>query len=59
VKVKVMGVDLKAKRIALSIKALLPPAGRGPSRPQQQPQAKPQISMEDKLSMLSNKWKTR
>jgi len=55
----VMGVDLKAKRIALSIKALLPPAGRGPSRPQQQPQAKPQISMEDKLSMLSNKWKTR
>ena len=61
VKVKVMAVDLKAKRIGLSMKALMPPAGggsgRGPARPA--PAAKPQLSMQDKLSMLNNKWKTR
>jgi uncharacterized protein len=57
VKVKVMTVDAKAKRIGLSIKALLPPAGRGPTRPQKP--AQPQLSMQDKLSLLNNKWKTR
>jgi len=61
VKAKVMAVDLKAKRIGLSMKALMPPAGggsgRGPARPA--PAAKPQLSMQDKLSMLNNKWKTR
>ncbi|WP_420239976.1 Tex family protein [Telmatobacter bradus] len=66
VKVKVTAVDAKNKRIGLSIKALQPPTGRGPVRPQQQsarpaakPVAKPQLSMEDKLALLSNKWKTR
>ena len=61
VKVKVMNVDLKAKRVGLSIKALLAPAGgsgtRAPARTQAPP--KPQLSMQDKLSMLNNKWKTR
>jgi uncharacterized protein len=57
VKVKVMTVDLKAKRIALSMKALMAPAGRGPMRPAVAP--KPELSMQDKLSMLGNKWKTR
>jgi len=65
VKVKVLGADAKNKRIALSIKALLPPGGgraqgpghgRGPSRPQTPPQ---QLTMQDKLAVLSSKWKTR
>jgi uncharacterized protein len=57
VKVKVMTVDLKGKRIGLSMKALMAPAGRGPARPTVPP--KPQLSMQDKLSLLNNKWKTR
>lgn len=57
VKVKVMSVDAKNKRIGLSIKALLPPVGRTQTRPQ--PVAKPQLSMQDKLALLSSKWKTR
>jgi len=63
VKVKVMAVDAKTKRIGLSIKALQPPSGRGPVKPQSparpQPPAKPQLSMQDKLSVLASKWKTR
>ena len=62
VKVQVLTVDLKAKRIALSMKALMaPPAGppRVPgSRPERKPQP-PQPTMDDKLSLLASKWKSR
>jgi uncharacterized protein len=59
VKVKVLGVDLKAKRIALSIKQLAAPAGKPAPRPQTQAIPKPPASMEDKLAALSSKWKAR
>jgi protein Tex len=55
VKVKVLSVDEKAKRIALSIKALFAPA----PRPAAKPAPKPELVMQDKLAALSNKWKTR
>jgi uncharacterized protein len=53
VKVQVLSVDLKAKRIALSIKALQPKPG-----PQQKPKQQ-QPSMQDKLSALNSKFRTR
>ncbi len=56
VKVKVLSVDEKAKRIALSIKQLAAPAPR-PAAPKAVP--KPQLSMQDKLAALSTKWKVR
>ena len=56
VKVKVLNVDAKIKRIALSIKALQGPPARGP-RPPQKPQAPP--SLDDKIASLSSKWKVR
>jgi uncharacterized protein len=55
VKVKVLSVDAKAKRIALSIKQLTTPASRPSSRPVTVA-AKP-ASMNDKLAALSMKWK--
>ncbi len=58
VKVKVLTVDAKAKRIALSIKALT----AHPSRPAAQhskPAAKSQPTMDEKLAALSMKWKVR
>jgi uncharacterized protein len=55
VKVKVLGVDEKAKRIALSIKALSAPT----PRPAAKPAPKPQATMDEKLAALSNKWKVR
>jgi uncharacterized protein len=60
VKVKVISADAKTKRIALSMKALMAPAAAG--RPQQknpkpQPIAKPQPTLNDKLAMLSTKWR--
>jgi uncharacterized protein len=55
VKVKVLGVDLKAKRIALSIKALT----AATPRPAAKHAAKPQPSMNDKLAALSMKWNAR
>jgi len=55
VKVQVLAVDLKAKRIALSIKALEPrPKAAGGKPPQRD-----QPSMQDKLAALSSKFKTR
>ena len=63
VKVKVLGVDFKAKRIALSIKALTAPAarpvGKPAQKPVQKPVAKPEASMNEKLAALSTKWKVR
>jgi uncharacterized protein len=55
VKVKVLSVDAKAKRIALSIKQLAAPAARPAARPEK-PAPKPQ-SMDEKLAALSLKWK--
>jgi uncharacterized protein len=56
VKVQVLSVDLKAKRIALSIKALeaRPKAAGGKAGP-----ARNQPSMQDKLAALNSKFKTR
>jgi uncharacterized protein len=64
VKVQVLSVDLKAKRIALSIKALEPKPkqagpGGGGGRPPQAPQQRNQPSMQDKLAALNSKFKTR
>jgi uncharacterized protein len=55
VKVKVISVDAKAKRIALSIKQLSAPS----PRPAMKPAARPEQSMNDKLAALSTKWKVR
>jgi uncharacterized protein len=59
VKVKVLGVDLKAKRIALSIKALTAPAARPGGKPAVKVIEKPQPTMDEKLAALSIKWKSR
>jgi uncharacterized protein len=56
VKVKVLSADVKTKRIALSIKALLEAAPKGRTV---KPQEKAQLSVEQKLSMLSSRWKAR
>jgi protein Tex len=57
VKVKVLSADAKTKRIALSRKALMDsaPNNQRPKQPRQQPQLQP--SMNEKLAMLSSKWK--
>jgi protein Tex len=60
VKVKVLSVDEKARRIALSIKALTagaPKSASGPAAPK--PVPKPELLVQDKLALLSSKWKTR
>jgi len=57
VKVKVLSVDVKAKRIGLSIKALSAPAPA--PRPAALPAAKPQATLDEKLAALSSKWKSR
>jgi protein Tex len=53
VKVKVLTVDVKSKRIALSIKALAAPQSRAP-RPSS---LKSEPSYQEKLTALSAKWK--
>ncbi len=58
VKVKVLAVDTKAKRIALSIKQLTGPATRPAPKPEK-PASKPQPTMDEKLAALSMKWKSR
>src|SRR6202012_4673748 len=55
VKVKVLSVDTKTKRIALSMKALLEPAARPASKPNTSA-AKPQATINEKLATLSMKW---
>jgi protein Tex len=55
VKVKVISVDTKAKRIALSIKALSAAAPRIAAKPA----PKPEVTMNEKLAALSSKWKVR
>jgi uncharacterized protein len=51
VKVQVLNADAKAKRIALSMKALQPAAAP--------PKRRAEPTMEDKLAALSNKFKVR
>jgi uncharacterized protein len=58
VKVKVLSVDMKAKRIALSIKALSAPAAR-PVAKREKPAPKPEATMDEKMAVLSTKWKIR
>jgi uncharacterized protein len=58
VKVKVLSVDTKAKRIALSIKQLTAPSPRPAPQPQKA-EPKPQPTLDEKLSALSMKWKVR
>jgi len=57
-KVKVLGVDEKARRIALSIKALMAPPARTAAKSGKAAQA-PTLTMNDKLAALSMKWKGR
>jgi uncharacterized protein len=69
VKVKVLSADLATKRIALSMKALMAPAGppaeapakRNPSVPPGRPRLKsqpvPTLSLDEKLAALSTRWK--
>jgi len=52
VKVKVLSVDSKAKRIALSIKALAAPHSAKPA-------PKPQGTLDEKAAALSMRWKAR
>jgi protein Tex len=53
VKVKVLSADVKSKRIALSMKALMGPA----QRVQREAPKKPEVSMNDKLNLLASKGK--
>jgi uncharacterized protein len=57
VKVKVLSADVKTKRIALSMKALMEPTQKNqrPNKPSQQPASQP--SLDEKLAMLSTKWR--
>ncbi len=75
VKVRVVSVDVKSKRIALSMKTAAAAGvktapggadkpqqvGGGPKRPPQQPAkvAAPVLTMEEKMAALSNRWKVR
>jgi protein Tex len=59
VKVKVLSADVKANRIALSMKALEPQTTTKSSPTPRQPEQKRQPLIEDKLAALSSKWKTR
>jgi len=59
VKVKVLSVDAKAKRIALSIKQLTAPAAKSGPKPVPVAAKPKEVSMQDKLAALSNKWKAR
>jgi uncharacterized protein len=68
VKVKVISADAKTRRIALSMKALMAPATSRPQARETNPQAKNsrpqpvaaaplQPTLNDKLAMLSSKWR--
>jgi uncharacterized protein len=58
VKVKVLNVDAKAKRIALSIKALTAPAPRPASKPGQ-PTPTAQIPRNEKFAAFLERWNAR
>ena len=54
VKVQVLNADVKNKRIALSIKALLAPAQKAAPKP-----AAPPAQLDDKISAFADRWKRR
>jgi uncharacterized protein len=57
VKVKVLSADIKTKRIALSMKALMSSAQKGSQPPSTKPVPPAPRSLDEKLAMLSTKWK--
>ncbi|HEV2645173.1 MAG TPA: Tex family protein [Acidobacteriaceae bacterium] len=57
VKVKVLGADIKTKRIALSMKALIGPAQKGSQSTSAKPVPLAVPSLDEKLVMLSTRWK--
>ena len=59
VKVQVLNADVKNKRIALSIKALLAPAPKAAHKQPPPPAEKAPIRLDDKISALADKWKRR
>jgi uncharacterized protein len=60
VKAQVLSVDVNAKRIALSIKALTAKAPGGkPAQKNSKKEEKPAVSMGDQLAALANRWKVR
>ena len=59
VKVQVLNADVKNKRIALSMKALLPPAQKPVHRHGGPAVDKPPVRMDEKISTLADKWKRR
>jgi uncharacterized protein len=59
VKVKVLTVDTKAKRIALSMKALMEPSRPASGRPAPKHDVRPPATLDEKLAALSSKWKVR
>ncbi len=59
VKVQVLSADVKNKRIALSIKALLAPAPKAAHKQPPPPAEKAPIRLDDKISALADKWKRR
>jgi uncharacterized protein len=59
VKVKVLTVDAKAKRIALSIKQSTEAAPKQAGKPTPKTAPPAPASMQDKLAALSTKWKVR
>ncbi len=71
VKVKVLSADLVTKRIALSMKALMAPSGRPVeagarqqpqgqgAKPRPKSQPAPAQTMDEKLTLLSTRWKVR
>jgi protein Tex len=59
VKVKVLSADAKAKRIALSIKALEAPPEARPRPAVRKPPPPPEPSVQDKLAALKDRFRTR
>jgi uncharacterized protein len=59
VKVKVLTVDAKAKRIALSMKALMEPSRSASGRPAPKQEVRLPATLDEKLAALSSKWKVR
>jgi uncharacterized protein len=59
VKVQVLNADAKNKRIALSIKALLPPAQKATQKQPGPPAEKAPVRLDDKISALADRWKRR
>jgi protein Tex len=57
VRVKVLSSDAKTKRIALSMKALMVSAQNNQGTKQSGPNVPPQPGLNEKIAMLSSKWK--